>query len=38
MDDGVCHRRRREKASLQMERSEGWVVGVRLAYDRVGSR
>ena len=38
MDDGVCHRRLRVMASLQRERSEGWVVGVRLACEGGGGR
>ncbi len=38
MDGGICHRKRRETASLQMEKNEGWVVGVRVACEGVGNR
>lgn len=38
MDVGVCHRRLTGMASLRMERSEGWAVGVRLACEGVGNR
>ena len=38
MDGGGCHHRRKGTASLQMETSEDWVVGVRFAYDEVGNR
>ena len=38
MGGGVCHHRPRGTANLRMEKSEGWVVGVPLACEGVGSR